>query len=30
MYGAQVMGGVIEEKTSRIIDVIVSSVNPFQ
>ncbi len=30
MYGSQVMRGVIEEKTSRIIEVIVSSVRPFQ
>jgi ABC-2 type transport system permease protein len=30
MYGAQVMRGVIEEKTSRIIEVIVSSVKPFE
>ncbi len=30
MYGAQVMRGVIEEKSSRIIEVIVSSVKPFQ
>ncbi|HNQ67046.1 MAG TPA: ABC transporter permease [Bacteroidales bacterium] len=30
MYGSQVMRGVIEEKTSRIIEVIVSSVKPFQ
>jgi ABC-2 type transport system permease protein len=30
MYGAQVMRGVIEEKTSRIIEVIVSSVKPIQ
>jgi ABC-2 type transport system permease protein len=30
MYGAMVMRGVIEEKTSRIIEVIVSSVRPFQ
>ncbi|MFO7614481.1 MAG: ABC transporter permease [Bacteroidales bacterium] len=30
MYGAQVMRGVIEEKTSRIIEVIVSSVRPVQ
>jgi ABC-2 type transport system permease protein len=30
MFGAQVMRGVIEEKTSRIIEVIVSSVKPFQ
>ena len=29
MYGSQVMRGVIEEKTSRIIEVIVSSVKPF-
>jgi ABC-2 type transport system permease protein len=30
MYGAIVMRGVIEEKTNRIIEVIVSSVRPFQ
>lgn len=30
MYGTQVMRGVIEEKTSRIVEVIVSSVKPFQ
>jgi ABC-2 type transport system permease protein len=30
IYGGQVMRGVIEEKTSRIIEVIVSSVKPFQ
>lgn len=30
MYGNQVMRGVIEEKTSRIVEVIVSSVKPFQ
>jgi ABC-2 type transport system permease protein len=30
IYGAQVMRGVIEEKTNRIIEVIVSSVKPFQ
>lgn len=30
MYGAQVMRGVIEEKTSRIVEVIVSSVKPVQ
>jgi ABC-2 type transport system permease protein len=30
IYGAQVMRGVIEEKTSRIVEVIVSSVKPFQ
>nr|WP_294895899.1 ABC transporter permease [uncultured Pedobacter sp.] len=30
IYGAQVMRGIIEEKTSRIVEVIVSSVKPFQ
>lgn len=30
LYGAQVMNGVIEEKTSRIVEVIISSVKPFQ
>lgn len=30
LYGVQVMRGVIEEKTSRIIEVMVSSVKPFQ
>lgn len=30
MFGAQVMRGVIEEKTNRIIEVIISSVKPFQ
>ena len=30
MYGSQVMRGVIEEKTSRIVEVIVSSVRPLQ
>jgi len=30
MFGAQVMRGVIEEKTNRIVEVIVSSVKPFQ
>lgn len=30
IFGAQVMRGVIEEKTSRIIEVIVSSVKPFE
>ena len=30
MYGVQVMRGVIEEKTNRIIEVVVSSVKPFQ
>ncbi|CAG5079304.1 ABC transporter permease [Parvicella tangerina] len=29
-YGVQVMKGVIEEKTSRIVEVIVSSVKPFE
>ncbi len=29
-FGAQVMRGVIEEKTNRIIEVIISSVRPFQ
>lgn len=30
IYGAQIMQGVIEEKTSKVIEVIVSSVRPFQ
>jgi ABC-2 type transport system permease protein len=30
IYGVQVMRGVIEEKTSRIVEVIISSVKPFQ
>ena len=30
MYGAQVMRGVIEEKSNRIVEVIISSVKPFQ
>lgn len=30
IYGAQCMRGVIEEKTSRIIEVVISSVRPFQ
>ncbi len=30
IFGAQIMRGVIEEKTNRIIEVIVSSVKPFQ
>jgi ABC-2 type transport system permease protein len=30
IYGAQVMRGVMEEKTSRIIEVMISSVKPFQ
>ena len=29
-FGAQIMRGIIEEKTSRIIEVIISSVKPFQ
>lgn len=29
-YGAQIMRGVIEEKTSKVIEVIISSVKPFQ
>jgi ABC-2 type transport system permease protein len=29
-FGSQVMRGVIEEKTSRIVEIIVSSVKPFQ
>ncbi len=29
-FGAQVMRGVIEEKTNRIVEIIVSSVRPFQ
>ncbi len=29
-FGAQVMRGVVEEKTSRIVEVIISSVKPFQ
>ena len=29
-YGAQVMRGVIEEKTNRIVEVIISSVKPFE
>ncbi|MBN2481896.1 MAG: ABC transporter permease [Bacteroidales bacterium] len=29
-FGAQIMRGVLEEKTSRIVEVIVSSVTPFQ
>jgi ABC-2 type transport system permease protein len=29
-YGVQVMRGVIEEKTNRIVEVIISSVKPFQ
>ncbi len=30
IYGIQVMRGVMEEKTSRIVEVIISSVKPFQ
>lgn len=30
LYGTQVMRGVIEEKTNRIVEVIISSVKPFQ
>lgn len=30
LYGVQVMRGVIEEKTNRIIEVIISSVKPFE
>jgi len=30
IYGSMVMRGVIEEKTSRIIEIIISSVKPFQ
>jgi ABC-2 type transport system permease protein len=30
LYGAQVMRGVIEEKVSRIVEVVISSVKPFQ
>jgi ABC-2 type transport system permease protein len=30
LYGVQVMGSVIEEKTSRIVEVLLSSVTPFQ
>jgi len=30
MYGVQIMRGVIEEKTNRIVEVIISSVKPFQ
>lgn len=30
LYGSQVMRGIIEEKSSRIIEVIISSVKPFQ
>jgi ABC-2 type transport system permease protein len=30
LYGAQVMRGVIEEKTNRIVEIMISSVKPFQ
>ncbi len=30
LYGTQVMRGVIEEKTTRIVEIIISSVSPFQ
>jgi ABC-2 type transport system permease protein len=30
LYGVQVMRGVIEEKTNRIVEVIISSIKPFQ
>ncbi len=30
IYGVQVMRGIIEEKTSRIVEIIISSVKPFQ
>ena len=30
LYGSQVMRGIIEEKNSRIVEVIISSVKPFQ
>ncbi len=30
MFGSQVLRGVLEEKTSRIVEIIVSSVKPFQ
>lgn len=30
IFGAQVMRGVIEEKTNRIVEVVISSVRPFQ
>lgn len=30
LYGVQVMGSVIDEKTSRVVEVLVSSVRPFQ
>lgn len=30
LYGAQVMNGVIEEKNSKVLEIVVSSVKPFQ
>ncbi len=30
LYGAQVMRGILEEKTSRIVEVMISSVKPFE
>jgi ABC-2 type transport system permease protein len=30
MFGTQVMRGILEEKTSRVVEVIISSVSPFQ
>ena len=30
LYGVQVMGSVIEEKTSRVVEVLVSSIKPFE
>ena len=30
IYGAQVMNGVVQEKTNRIVEVIISSVKPFE
>jgi ABC-2 type transport system permease protein len=30
LYGSQVMNGVIEEKSSRIIEIIISSIKPYQ
>ena len=30
LFGAQVMRGVIEEKTNRIVEIVISSVRPFQ
>ncbi|MEQ8303282.1 MAG: ABC transporter permease [Cyclobacteriaceae bacterium] len=30
MYGSQIMQGVIEEKTSKVVEIIISTVRPFQ